>query len=76
MTSTFPTVDAKTVLKALKKVGFVEVRQSGSHVILKRTSDNRRIVVPIHSSKALKRKTLKAILNDADISIEEFNRIR
>lgn len=68
----FPAVEAKEVIKVLQKVGFQIARQSGSHVILKRAKDNRRTIVPVHAKKILKRKTLKAILVDADLTLDEF----
>lgn len=68
----FPAVEAKALIKVLKKAGFQITRQSGSHVILKRAKDNRRTVVPLHAKKTLKRKTLKAILVDADLTLDEF----
>lgn len=71
----FPALEAKAVIKGLQKVGFQIVRQSGSHVVLKRVKDKRRTVVPIHSKKILKRKTLKAILVDADLALEEFMKL-
>lgn len=72
----FPAVTAKETIRVIKKLGFVFARQSGtSHAIYYRNSDRRRTVVPIHAKTILKRKTLKAILNDAGIAIEEFRNL-
>lgn len=73
----FPAVTSKEVIKVIEKIGFEFLRQTGSsHAVYKRKADNKRTVVPIHSSQIIKRKTLKAILKDADLSIEEFNKLR
>jgi len=57
----------------LKKVGFRFKRQSGgSHAIFFRESDGKRTNVPTHTRKIVKRKTLKSILADANLTIEEF----
>ncbi|MGR3177690.1 MAG: type II toxin-antitoxin system HicA family toxin [Candidatus Anammoxibacter sp.] len=73
----FPAVTSKEVVKILESIGFEFVRQSASsHAIYKRNSDKRRTNVPIHSGKILKRKTLKAILNDADLTVDDFRNLR
>lgn len=68
--SRFPAVTPKEVIKVLKKTGFQFLRQSGSsHAIYKRPTDGKRTCVPVHPGKIIKRKTLKAILKDAELSI-------
>jgi predicted RNA binding protein YcfA (HicA-like mRNA interferase family) len=46
-------------------------RQSGSHAIYVRASDQARVVIPIHKGE-LKRKTLRGIIQDLKVSVEEF----
>ena len=61
------------VSQGLESIGFQFIRQSGSsHAIYKRASDKRRTNMHIHSGKIIKRKTLKAILNDADLTVDQF----
>jgi len=67
-----PQVKAKDVLRVAKKIGFEPDRQSGSHAIYYRNQDKRRIVVPIHPGKNIKRKTLYGIIKDMGIEMEEF----
>jgi predicted RNA binding protein YcfA (HicA-like mRNA interferase family) len=50
----------------------VERRQKGSHVHLKRAADNRRLTVPVHKGKAIPPGTLRAILRDAELTIDEL----
>ncbi len=73
----FPAVTSKEVVKVLEYIGFHFVRQSGSsHAIYKRASDKRRTNVPTHSGKTIKRKTLKAILNDAGLTVDQFRNLK
>ena len=72
MSKRLPQVKAKDVLRIAKKLGFEPDRQSGSHAIYYRSSDKRRIVVPIHLGKDIKRKTLYGIIKDMGIEVEEF----
>ena len=60
------------ILKALKKIEFVEVRRKGSHIQLKK--GNLLVTVPFHN-KDLNSNTLKSILRQARITIDELNEI-
>lgn len=70
--SKLPVVTSSELLRVVKKFGFFEQRQKGSHLHLKRTADNKRITIPIHKGRDIPKGTLTAILKDAGISIEEF----
>lgn len=59
----------KKVIKALEKAGFVVDHITGSHYIL--LKDALRTSVPYH--KTVKTGTLKAILNQAGLTAEEFS---
>ena len=63
-----PRVSGAEALKALQKLGFEKVRQSGSHVIARR--GNKGCVVPMHAE--LKVGTLAGLLRQAEVSVEEF----
>jgi predicted RNA binding protein YcfA (HicA-like mRNA interferase family) len=56
------------VIKALKRCGFNFARQSGSHAILRKGS--RTVVVPQH--KSIKPGTLKGVIEQAGLTVEEF----
>ena len=60
-------------MKALQKVGFYLKRRESSHVILRRDNPFTQVVVPDHQELA--KGTLRAILRDIDLSIEEFIRL-
>lgn len=72
MTRDLPIISGKKLIKILIKKGYVQTRQRGSHVRLKHPNEQNRkpLTVPIHSE--IKLGLLKAILYDADISLEEF----
>lgn len=63
-----PVVSGKECRKALGRLGFEEVRQRGSHVVMKR--DEAGCVVPMHAE--IKSGTLSGILKQAGVSVEEF----
>jgi predicted RNA binding protein YcfA (HicA-like mRNA interferase family) len=70
--SKLPSLTARQVVRALKRGGFVEDRQKGSHLILIQPATNARTVVPIHSGKTIKEPLLRSILRDANLSTDEF----
>lgn len=55
------------LLRLLKKDGWFEIRQSGSHIIMKHPTKPNIIPVPFHASKEIKKGTLNAILKMAEI---------
>ena len=54
----------------LEKAGFSLVRQKGSHMVFRRREPFAQVVVPDH--QVLDRGTLRAIIRQAGLSIEEF----
>ena len=67
-----PRISGKDAIEILEKLGFKIVRQRGSHVILKKETKLGKIgcVVPLHKELAVG--TLRGILKQADVDIEEF----
>lgn len=67
-----PSVSGEQLIRALKRAGFVELRQKGSHVSLeKRTADRVfKTVVPMHNELA--KGTLSDILKQSGLTLEEF----
>ena len=67
-----PTVTADRLLRALKRGGFYVHHTTGSHYVLKHP-DNRsiRVVVPYHAGD-LKRGTLRNILRQANLTVEDL----
>lgn len=67
-----PSLTARKIIRALKKVGFVEDRQKGSHLILINEQTKARTVVPIHSGKTIKTPLVYGIVKDAHLTTKEF----
>lgn len=59
----------KEMIKLLKKNGFREVSQNGSHVKLKNVITKRQVIVPYHS-KAMKNGLEQAILKEAGLKCQ------
>lgn len=68
-----PSVKPKRFVRALERFGFSFDRQRGSHAIF-RHSDGRIVVVPMHSSD-IPFGTLRGILKDMRISVEELKEV-
>ena len=63
-----PHVSGAEIQRALERLGFHKVRQSGSHIVMKRESNG--CVVPMHTE--VKIGTLAGVLRQAGVSPEEF----
>lgn len=65
-------VSGQEAIGALERLGFVQVRQRGSHVVLKRQTPEGEVgcVVPLHRELAIG--TLRGILKQARVTLDEF----
>ncbi len=72
MTAKLPAVEVSQVVRVLESIGFRRIRQSGSHATYHHP-DGRWTIVSIHPGKAIPKGTLRKIIRDAGLSIEEFN---
>ena len=71
--SKLPAITGQDCVAALQKLGFAVKRQHGSHIILRRDYPLRQVVVPDH--RVLDRGTLRGILRQAGLDIDEFNKL-
>jgi predicted RNA binding protein YcfA (HicA-like mRNA interferase family) len=69
-----PRITAKEAERIVLKLGFVLVRQSGSHRIYKNAA-GQRVTIPFHGHKTLHPKVVRSIINDARITVEDFHRL-
>jgi predicted RNA binding protein YcfA (HicA-like mRNA interferase family) len=67
-------ITAKKLSSLLLDLGFVERDAEGSHVFFKHP-DGRTTTVPMHT-KELSRGLLRKILNDIEISRDEYEKLR
>ena len=73
MSQRLPSVSGRMVLRALKRAGFFVERIRGSHHIMAHRDDPSLFaVVPVHGNRDLRTGTLRNILNQAGITVEEF----
>jgi len=71
-----PSLTAREVIRKLKASGFVFDRQAkGSHEIWYNPVTKRRTVVPNHSGMDIPKGTLRAIIHEAGLTLEEFARL-
>ncbi len=69
-----PVVSGVEVVKALSKIGYELDHQTGSHMILRRKEPPYlRITVPHH--REIAKGTLRAIIREAGLTVEEFVRL-
>lgn len=68
--SKLPVVSGSACVKALGKVGFVVYRQRGSHITMVRSAPSAQTTIPNH--KELDRGTLRAIIRQAGLTVDEF----
>lgn len=65
-------ISGEEAIRSLEKLGFQRVRQRGSHVVLKKQTTEGEIgcVVPLHKELAVG--TLRGILKQAKLTVDEF----
>ena len=72
MSPKLPVLSADELVKALEKFGYVVVRQKGSHIRLRHSSDPQRQPLTIPRHKMLKRGLLRRIVGDARMTVEQL----
>jgi len=71
--SRLPVVSGRRCARVLAKAGFYFKRREGSHLILRRDEPFAQVAVPDH--RELDRGTLRAIIRQAGLSIDEFQHL-
>ena len=67
-----PLLSGRDVIKILKKIGFEEKRQKGSHIILVKEIANSKKAVVVPNHKEIDKGTLLEIIRQAGLTREEF----
>ncbi len=73
--SNIPVLKPQEVTKILSNLGFVEVRQRGSHKQF-RHPDGRATTVPFHKGRDISPRLLRQIASDIDLTMEELLKYR
>lgn len=66
-----PVLKAREVIKVLTDLGFVEVRQRGSHKQF-RHPDGRQTTVPVHAGRDISPNLLRRIFEEIGLSPEQW----
>lgn len=74
--SRMPQVTARELVRFLKSQGFVEDRQSGSHLTLWHAERNVSVTIPVHTGCDIGRGLSVRVLKDAGFTVEDYLRLR
>lgn len=69
--SNIPVLKPQEIIRILENLGFVEIRQKGSHKQF-RHDDGRGTTVPFHKGRDISPRLLRQIVSDIGLTIEEF----
>ncbi|RLG57035.1 MAG: hypothetical protein DRN88_03250 [Candidatus Hydrothermarchaeota archaeon] len=70
-----PVLTGDKVVKAFSRAGWRVARQKGSHVIMVKEGSPVILTIPVHKNKPVKRGTLRDLIKDAGLTVEEFCRL-
>ncbi len=70
MSSKYPILPPDKIINALSKLGFEKISQKGSHAKYNNKKNGRIFIIPMH--KEIAKGTLKSILEQADVELENF----
>ncbi len=71
MSERFPVCSAKDVIRVLRRHGFAQISQKGSHQKW-RHANGRQVIVAMHGNKPIPIGTLKSIIEGSGLSVDEF----
>lgn len=60
------------VVRVFTKAGWSVVRQRGSHIAMEKSGFEPTLSIPVHKGKDVKRGTLRALIKDAGMTVQEF----
>ena len=67
-----PTVTGREVIAVFQTFGFEVRRQKGSHVTMAKEGHRFLLTVPVHGTKPMNPGTLRSLIRNAGISVDEF----
>jgi len=73
--SKVPSIDYYKLVSALRRDGWVVVRQKGSHIRLHKTTRKGTLKLTIPAHRPIKRSTLSHILKQAYLTVEQLNEL-
>ncbi len=70
-----PLLSGRDVIKVLCKIGYEQVRTTGSHAILNKVTPEGKITIPVPLHHELAKGTLKSIMRQAGLTLEDLLRL-
>ena len=70
--SKVPSENYQPIVAALVRLGFVQVRQRGSHIRMEKQLQSRTLKITVPAHRPVKRSTLSHILKQAEIAVDDF----
>jgi len=70
-----PNLNYNQVIRALRRDGWVVVRQKGSHIRLQKAVPDKTLKLIIPAHRPIKRSTLAKILKQANLSVEKLKKL-
>lgn len=67
-----PVLSGRATCRILEAHGFGEVRQKGSHVVMQKRLGESTVTVPVPDHKELKPGTLRAIIRQSGLTVQDF----
>lgn len=67
-----PVLSGRAVCRILAAHGFAEVRQKGSHVVMQKKLSDSTVTVPVPDHKELKPGTLRSIIRQSGLTVQDF----
>lgn len=67
-----PTISGREAIKRFEQLGYVVIRQKGSHIRLHHASDASRKPLTVPDHKTLGKGLLRTLMRDAKVTLEDF----
>lgn len=67
-----PILSGKDLIKVLSKIGYEHIRTRGSHMIMIKQTEKGKKTIPVPNHKELAKGTLKAIMTQADLKLDDL----
>lgn len=75
MSNKLPVVSGKEAINVFEKIGYKIVRQKGSHIRLRDEMNKNHVPLTVPNHREIKPGLLRKLIRDANITVEEFNKI-
>ena len=67
-----PVLSGRDIAKILSKIGYEHIRTRGSHMIMIKQTEKEKKMIPVPNHKELAKGTLKAIMNQAGLTLDDL----